>query len=424
MTRDDVVSTKAFGLSRGESDPVTYACTCEAGENGGTVVLFYRYWDNNPRLPEELKQLACQPNDLAEWHRGLCTKYRLGGKLRIAREGFNVTVAGTKVDIESYMKECCDHWSFSGLDVNTNDAKEKFFKPSDGCACVFNNIASVRVTAEITPMGIEGYLPHKWDNIEALSPAEFHQRCHEDSTILLDARNHYESKIGYFIDPRTGEPAIRPPIRRFSQWPHYILQHGKDVANERKQIMTYCTGGIRCEKAARWMQESLSRSSETKIYTLDGGIAAYLAWMEAEIRDGRLRPEDSLFKGRNYVFDARGSVGLPDATEVVSRCHLCEQPTSSLTKCHSKGCHLVLVACSDCSQKDLNCCEDCKGIDEQKESRMDGPRSICACEKEREFALWGGVRQKQTKKKKRERKEKQGPDRPVHVETEAVQALA
>jgi predicted sulfurtransferase len=395
--------SKPFGLVRGESDPISYSCRCASNEKGGSVLLFYRYWSNEPKLPQELMLFASDVNALANWHREICRKYHLGGKLRIAREGFNITVAGTKENIHSYMDECSSHWSFVDLSLHTGDAKSQFFKPSNGCACVFNNVANVRVAAEITPMGVEGYLPQDWNKIESLEPKEFHQKCYEGKTLLFDARNHYESKIGYFIDPHTGDPAIRPPIRRFSQWPHYVKQHAQDIGNEKSQIMLYCTGGIRCEKAARWMQENIPESNKPKICTLKGGIAAYLAWMEVEIENRRQQPEDSLFKGRNYVFDARGSVGLPEATETVSCCHSCEQSTINLSKCQSKRCHLVLVVCLDCIHNDVRCCQDCKDIDEGEESRTSvaGARPICTCEKERESLLWGGEQRKKSKNKRR-----------------------
>ncbi|KAF2671516.1 hypothetical protein BT63DRAFT_353593, partial [Microthyrium microscopicum] len=326
---------------QGQSDPITYSCSCKAAERGGEVLLFYRYWTNDPQLPLELRDLA----------------YSLGGKIRVASEGYNVTVAGTKDEIESFIEECCSHWSFTGLSLGTKEARDRFFKPSEGCACVFNRVANVRVAAEITPMGIQDYLPQDWNIIESLSPEEFHQRCHEENALLLDVRNHYESRIGYFVDPHNGEAAIRPQIRRFSQWPQYLKNAGVFDPNG-KQILTYCTGGIRCEKAVRWMKENTTQSAP--VSTLKGGVAAYLAWMDDEISSGRKQPSESLFKGRNYVFDARGSTSLSHGPEPVSTCHICGQSSSQLNKCQSKGCHLVLVVCLDCSDKDIRCCSSCK----------------------------------------------------------------
>jgi predicted sulfurtransferase len=403
--------TKPFGLPRGESDPLSYACTCPASKQGGSVLLFYRYWNNDPKLPELHLSKAAQPAELANWHETATQRLNLAGKLRIAKEGYNITVAGTREDIDSYVAECCAHWSFSGLCLETNADRDAFFKPSEGCACVFGNVSSIRVAAEITPMGVEGYLPSDWNRIESLPPDEFHKRCLEGNNLIIDVRNHYESKIGYFIDPQSGEPALRPPVRRFSQWPQYVKQHMPQAVGAEggppKQIMTYCTGGIRCEKAVRWMEET-SPQINSKITTLKGGIAAYLMWMNEEIKTGRKTPKDSLFKGRNYVFDARGSTGLFEETDPVSTCHICRLPSSHLSKCRSKGCHLVLVVCPECKHEEPRCCQGCrdKNIDgAATEQAHGGSKPLCDCENERERQLWGGERTK-TPKSRRSRKQK------------------
>ncbi|PVH89230.1 hypothetical protein DL98DRAFT_401974 [Cadophora sp. DSE1049] len=249
-------------------------------------------------------------------------------------------------------------------------------------------------------MGVTDYVPTQWDQIESLSPAEFHERCHSDpDTMLLDVRNHYESRIGYFVDPKTGEAALRPPIRRFSQWPQYVKRQMKGPGSKTmgaRQIMTYCTGGIRCEKGARFLQENMEKSDGDKVCTLKGGIAAYLTWMDEEIRSGRKAPEDSLFRGRNYVFDARGSTGLDSyaSPSPVSTCHMCQNPCDRLSKCRSKNCHLVLVICDSCELRDPRCCQSCQDFDNEAStmdltSEKSRPRPICACEREREVELWG-----------------------------------
>lgn len=401
MNINQIVDMKESRLPTGSSDPVTFTCACSASKfNDGQVLLFYRYFDATPSLPAEYHALGADPSPLASFHTSLAQKLKIGGKIRIAKEGFNITVGGTKAAIEEYMQACISHWSFSGLDLSTLEKQNQFFKPTtEGCACVFGGApASVRVTSEITPMGVTNYIPAQWDQIDSLSPADFHERCHSDpDTMLLDVRNHYESRIGYFVDPKTGEAALRPPIRRFSQWPQYVkrqMRGSGSTAPEGRQIMTYCTGGIRCEKGARFLQENMAKSDGDRVCTLKGGIAAYLMWMDEEIRSGRKTPEDSLFRGRNYVFDARGSTGLDSATEPVSTCHTCQVPCDRLSKCRSKGCHLILVICDTCELRNPRCCQSCQAFDTEistmdLESEKSRPRPICACERERETELWG-----------------------------------
>lgn len=402
-------------LPTGHSDPVTYTCTCPvAGTKSGLVLLFYRYYAASPALPTSYEAQGNDPQALANFHTGLTQSLALGGKLRISNEGINITVGGTVASIGSYVSTLITHWSLAGLDLSNESKRNDFFKPTPGCACVFGGApANVRVTSEITPMGVTGYAPKNWDLIESLSPAEFHDRCFVDGEkMLVDVRNYYESRIGYFVDPMTGEAALRPPVRRFSQWPQYVKQHlaSKYPADQKiedgkaRQIMTYCTGGIRCEKGARFLQENMGARNGDKVSTLKGGIAAYLTWMDEEIRAERKRPEDSLFKGRNYVFDARGSTGL--VTDVVmkpvSRCHECGELSDRLSKCRSKGCHLVLVVCEDCALRDPRCCQSCRDFDSQAslDAQLEEKpkiRPICACEKQREAELWGPPQEKTPK---------------------------
>ncbi|KFZ12083.1 hypothetical protein V501_04405 [Pseudogymnoascus sp. VKM F-4519 (FW-2642)] len=330
----------------GKSDAVSYTCTC--GEPG-FVLLFYRYYANSPMLPEECLPETIDPERLAEFHHDQGTLYNLSGKVRASKEGFNITVAGSEEGIRRYITACCSHWSFSGLGLDfdasastdSNDEmqirRDEFFKPTPGCRCVFGGILNVRVTAEITPLGVTNYSPSTWEAVQSLEPAEFHQKCLDEKVKLVDVRNYYESRIGYFVSPTSGE-AVKPPIRRFSQWPQWVKEHGDKITGNdeekgKPQVLTYCTGGIRCEKGVRWMEEYMSKDElrdQGKIYTLKGGIAAYLTWMEDEITAGKKTAEDSLFKGRNYVFDARGSTGLA-GTEPVSNCHSCGVPSDCLS---------------------------------------------------------------------------------------------
>jgi predicted sulfurtransferase len=412
-------------LPAGTSDPLTFTCTCPASTStsGGLVLLFYRYFAANPPLPPSLEPQANEPSILTAFHTILTQELGLGGKLRIAKEGFNITVGGTVDSIEKYIQACLSHWSFSNLDLNTQEKQKLFFKPTPGgCACVFGGVpASVQVKAEITPMGVTNYLPKRWDAIESLTPEEFHERCWEKGgeRVMIDVRNHYESRIGYFFDPVSGQGAVRPEIRRFSQWPLFVRRYlsgprkgegdaGKVVDGAGRQIMTYCTGGIRCEKGVRWMQENMERREGDTVCTLKGGIAAYLTWMDEEIKVGRKRPGDSLFRGRNYVFDARGSTGLSEEAEVepVSTCHLCDIPSDRLSKCRSRSCHLILVICRVCEEaKDPRCCQSCSEFDQTAvEVQSDGrkaQRPVCMCERKREAELWGGEHIKFPKARRR-----------------------
>ncbi|UPX14555.1 uncharacterized protein EKO05_0005033 [Ascochyta rabiei] len=392
-------------IAQDNSDPVTYTCTCPAQDEGGSVLLFYRYWANTPILPSSHTPKTYDTQSLAIFHEQLTSELGIGGKFRIANEGFNITLGGTTSAINKYIDACCAHWSFAGIDLSTPSACDAYFKPTPGCACAFNKKASVRVTAEITPLGVTNYAPSSWSNVISLPPAQFHDLCQAGEIPLIDVRNHYESRIGYFVTG-DGTVAVRPAVRRFSQWPGYVVRHvlGNDLYKKPEGIATYCTGGIRCEKGARWMQEALvkgGRTSDAPVYTLHGGIVAYQTWMQEEIKAGRKQPQDSFFKGSNYVFDARGAIGAQDA---VSACHSCGKSEDRLGKCGVAGCHLVLVVCESCEREGgVSCCDDCRHISTEQLDSSLRSRRMCKCENDREKSLWGdgGARLEQGKRRQK-----------------------
>jgi predicted sulfurtransferase len=372
------------------SDPVSFECSCPARESGdGVILLFYRYFAAPPKLPSHHNNNAEEHRD---FQRNLCDRLNLKGKIRIANEGFNVTVGGTKAEIDEYMRECSQHWSFDGLELDTDAERDAFFKPTPGgCACAFQML-NIRITSEITPLGVTNYSPKNWDVVKNLTPAEFHDKCWQDEKkVLLDVRNHYESRIGYFVNPISGEKAITPEVRRFSQFPLFVKTHLaelEELREETQSVLTYCTGGIRCEKSVRWMAEKLQPRDGKTIYTLQGGVAAYLTWIDGEIAAGRKSPADSLFQGKNYVFDARGSTGLAHGGggAPLSKCHGCGTPSDRLSKCRSKACHLVLTICKHCEDTVYpRCCTNCEDLDKTLSST--DRRPICECELKREKRL-------------------------------------
>ncbi|KAH8655497.1 hypothetical protein BX600DRAFT_469746 [Xylariales sp. PMI_506] len=392
-----------------DPNPVTYTCTCpcSAGEPG-TVLLFYRYFPAPPSLPSISELTPARLTELQTFHKSLVTTLALGCKIRLSAEGFNITIGGTRDAIKTYIEACVGHWSFAGLAISTLQERDKFFKPSPGCACVFAGRQDVLIKSEITPLGVTGWLPRRWDIITELSPPEWHRNAVGEDVLMVDVRNHYESRLGYFVG-KAG-PALLPEIRRFGQWPAYtkrmVAEGGildRQGEQKGKSVYTYCTGGIRCEKGARWLAEEMERSgiTEPDVYTLQGGIAAYLTWVEEEVAAGRMQPSDSLYKGRNFVFDARGSLGLEGGVKVASCAGCGKAGEDQIRKCASPGCYLVLAVCDEC--EDVRCCKDCRDIDLRREQK-EGPRSICECERSREAQLRGS---ENIKKGKRDNSDKQ-----------------
>ncbi|KAF7873924.1 hypothetical protein EAF04_002596 [Stromatinia cepivora] len=381
------------------SDPLTYVCTCK---QSGLVLLFYRYFTSPPQLPSQhYPPTTSSLQALHDFQKSTCETLGLTGKIRVAKEGFNITVAGATSNVHSYIESCISHWSFAGLDLSLANEKgiKEFFKPTKGCACVFTNL-NTRIADEITPLGITNYEPKDWNAVTYLNPEDFHNMVTtttngEGEKFLLDIRNHYESRIGYFAAPEgSGIRTVKPQVRRFSQFPAFVKrhidttsrsssEHRKDESSPGKTIFSYCTGGIRCEKATRWIAENVEQTPQDKIYTLKGGISAYMAWFEEEMMAGRKKEDECLWKGREYVFDGRGSLGLGNMNKrkKVAKCHGCGREEDRMGKCGMEGCELVLVVCEGCDG--IKCCSSCGDVDGK------GRRMVCDCESQREFGLWG-----------------------------------
>lgn len=203
------------------------------------MILFYKYTRVN------------DPSYYAREHQERCEQLDLQGKVRIASEGINTTLAGKQVDIDAYLD-----WII-GTDLFTNDERARlikthpdhtkhrytFFKPSPGCRHVFADL-SVKVVKEICPLGrpdligVEQLLNDPMQSSGKLPPAEFHdmllEHASNPNTIVLDTRNYYESRIGAFKGAKT------PAIRKFGRFPDYV-DRNRDVL-QGKTIFTYCTG--------------------------------------------------------------------------------------------------------------------------------------------------------------------------------------
>ncbi|KAI8059736.1 Rhodanese-like domain-containing protein [Thamnidium elegans] len=359
--QNNVMKLKQRRGEKGSSDPISVDCQCRL--NDYKVILFYRYVSIE------------DPLQFALDHQHYCKD--MTGKVRIASEGINATLAGTNKDIDIYLNWLTSSQPFNDLEDITRDVplqlsepsapRYKFFKPSEGCIHVFSDL-SIKLTDEICPLGQKSVVLDKLSKpdhrLGKLPPKVFHDilsKRHQDDFLLLDTRNYYESKIGHF------EGAVKPAIRKFSQFPDYIDRNKEAMRG--KKILTYCTGGIRCEKATAYMRQVLPQ--ETEIFMLDGGIHNYIEWCKSN----KDQVEDPVWQGKNYVFDARQSLGLNDES-IVSTCQKCNTRWDQYKKCSTTGCHLLVLLCDDCSLQDdkVFCCEDCK---------TNQQNGLCQCEQQR-----------------------------------------
>ncbi len=184
---------------------------------------------------------------------------------------------------------------------------------------------------------------------------KFNELIQDKNTILVDMRNHYESEIGHF------ENAITPDVDTFRESLDIIEADLKDH-KEDKNLVMYCTGGIRCEKASAYYKHKGFKN----VFQLDGGIINYVRQVQANKLENK-------FIGKNFVFDERRSERISE--HVIAKCHQCGEPADLHTNCANDACHLLFIQCEECKKSMDNCCSsNCMEVhqlsyEEQKELR-------------------------------------------------------
>lgn len=176
-----------------------------------------------------------------------------------------------------------------------------------------------------------------------LKAKEFNEMLADPNTVCVDMRNHYESEIGHF------DGAVTPDVDTFRDSLDIIENDLKDN-KEDKNLLMYCTGGIRCEKASAYYKHKGFKN----VFQLEGGIINYVRQVNNEGLENK-------FIGKNFVFDHRRSERISD--DVVSNCHQCGASCDEHVNCDNEACHLLFIQCESCSDKMNTCCSDaCKEI--------------------------------------------------------------
>ena len=190
---------------------------------------------------------------------------------------------------------------------------------------------------------------------EHLNAKEFNSLVSKSDTVLVDMRNHYESEIGHFID------AVLPDVDSFRE-SLPIVEKSLKKHKKTKNIVMYCTGGIRCEKASTY----LKHKGFENVFQLSGGIIEY----SRQVKNSGL---ENKFIGKNFVFDHRRGESI--SGDVISRCHQCGAKCDTHVNCSNEACHLLFIQCKKCSTKFNECCSvncmeiNAMPIEEQKKLR-------------------------------------------------------
>ncbi len=266
------------------------------------------------------------------------------GRVYIAAEGINAQISVQESNLELFKNflESTDDLKDLRLNIAVDDDGKSFW------------VLKVKLRNKIVADGIEddGFdMANKGKYVDA---STMNKMIAEGNTVVIDMRNHYEFEVGHFVN------AIEIPSDTFrEQLPMSVdMMKGKEEQN----IIMYCTGGIRCEKASAYMLHKGFKN----VFHLEGGIINYA-------RQIKEKGEESKFIGKNFVFDDR--LGERITEDVISNCHQCGKPCDTHTNCLNNGCHLLFIQCETCNAEYEGCCsKECKDtihlpVERQKEIR-------------------------------------------------------
>ena len=269
------------------------------------------------------------------------------GRTYIAHEGINAQIAVPSHNISVFIKELYEIDFLDGVRMNYS---------IDDSAAEFSFLKlKIKVRNKILADGLADRSFDVTNKGKHLKAKEFNEIISSKKTILLDMRNHYETEIGHF------KGAITPDVDTFRDSLKKI-EEDYLIGNEDKNVVMYCTGGIRCEKASAWYKHRGFKN----VFQLEGGIIKY----SRDIEKNKL---ENKFIGKNFVFDERRAEKI--SNDVIAVCHQCGEPCDTHTNCANQACHLLFIQCEKCKKAYDNCCSsECSAeiklpIEEQRKRR-------------------------------------------------------
>lgn len=282
------------------------------------VLLYYQYTTiEDPEL-------------FAKQHLAFCESLNLHGRILVANEGINGTLSGRVADTKRYMEAMHQDERFKEMLFKLDPAPEHAFKKMH-----------VRPRKELVSLNLEQDINPLEQTGDYLSPKEFKEAILDEETVVIDARNDYEYDLGHF------RGAIRPEIRSFRELPQWIQENKEKFMD--KRVVTYCTGGIRCEKFSGW----LVREGFKDVGQLHGGIATY--GKDPEV-------QGDLWDGAMYVFDERISVPINRKEHVVvGRDWFDGKPCERYVNCANPYCNRQMLCSEQNEEKYLRgCSHECR----------------------------------------------------------------
>jgi UPF0176 protein len=284
------------------------------------VLLFYKYVTISD--PEQFKL----------WYKGLCEKHNLTGRTLVAEEGLNGTVEGLVLDTEAFAKELLSDARFSDMQIKRSVGTGKSFPKLS--VKVRPEIVGTRYPKEIDP---RVYTP------KHLSPDELRAWYEtQKDFVVVDMRNSYEFESGHFKN------SIDPGMVASRELPEKIKKIKEAIGDvENRTVLTVCTGGVRCEKMAAYLESTGVKN----VYQLDGGMHSYME---------KYPGKD--FLGTLYTFDERLVMDFGGDREVIGKCKRCEVKTEKYQNCANAVCNMLFLICDGCmsSEGPGFCSEKCE----------------------------------------------------------------
>ncbi|MDA0780156.1 MAG: rhodanese-related sulfurtransferase [Bacteroidetes bacterium] len=250
------------------------------------------------------------------------------GRIYVAHEGVNaqLSVPAPKFDAFKEHLDSIDFLNGIRLNIAIEQDNKSFLK------------LKIKVRNKIVADGLNDDTFDVTNKGVHLSAEAFNSITNQEDTIVVDMRNHYESEIGHF------QGAITPDVDTFrDSLP--IIEEDLAEHKEDKNLVMYCTGGIRCEKASAYFKHKGFKN----VYQLEGGIIEYA-------RQVKNQGLENKFVGKNFVFDERRSETISE--DVIARCHQCGTACDTHVNCANEACHLLFIQCPSCAEKFDSCCSD------------------------------------------------------------------
>ena len=254
------------------------------------------------------------------------------GRIYVATEGINAQVSVPTHLFEVFKDFLYSYKPLNGIRLNiaVNDNGKSFW------------VLKIKVREKIVADGIEDPSFSMENKGKYVNAQQMNDLLKAPDTIVIDMRNHYEYEVGHF------ENAIEIPSDTFRDQLPMAAEMMKDKKDQ--NIIMYCTGGIRCEKASAYMLHQGFKN----VFHLEGGVIHYAN----KIKEAGL---ESQFKGKNFVFDDR--LGERITEDVVAKCHQCGKPADTHTNCKNDACHLLFIQCEECAKTFDGCCTtECKEV--------------------------------------------------------------